>query len=128
MGFSALSAAARKPTQPELSPQNASLLKQAKSLEGVFLNTLTKEMFSSIKTDGTFGGGFGEETWRGMQAEQLADSIAQSGGIGLADQITRSLLDVQEAAQRAAMAANPTSPLTPTPTPTQAFTQGATTP
>lgn len=96
--------AAQKPKQPELDPKNAALLKQAKSLEGVFLNTLTKEMFSSIKTDGMFGGGFGEETWRSMQAEQLADSIAQSGGVGLADQITRSLLDVQEAAQQSATA------------------------
>ncbi len=81
-------------------PQASKALRQqASSLEGVFLNTLTSEMFSSIKTDGTFGGGFGEETWRSMQAEQLADSIAQSGGLGLADDITRSLLDMQEAAQ-----------------------------
>ena len=78
---------------------SAALLAQAKQLEGVFLNTLTSTMFSSIKTDGTFGGGFGEETWRSMQSEQMADSIAQSGGIGLADSITRSLLDIQEAAQ-----------------------------
>ena len=78
---------------------NAALYQQAKNLEGVFLNTLTSQMFSSIKTDGTFGGGFGEQTWRGMQSEQLADAMAKSGGVGLADQITRSLLDVQEAAQ-----------------------------
>lgn len=96
MSFSALATTQHK---PELSPQNAALRKQAQDLEGVFLNTLTKEMFSSIKTDGAFGGGFGEQTWRGMQAEQLADSIAQSGGVGLADQITRNLLDIQEAAR-----------------------------
>lgn len=74
------------------------LMKEAKKLEGVFLNTLTSAMFSSIKTDGEFGGGFGEQTWRSMQAEQLADQISQSGGIGLAESITRSLLDVQAAA------------------------------
>lgn len=78
---------------------NAALLKQADDLEGVFLNTLTSQMFSSIKTDGAFGGGFGEETWRSMQSEQLADDIAKSGGIGLAQQIAGSLLDVQQAAQ-----------------------------
>ena len=56
--------------------------------------------FDAIETDlPCIGGGFGEETWRSMQSEQMADSIAKSGGIGLADQITRSLLDVQEAAQ-----------------------------
>ena len=71
---------------------------QAVELEGVFLNTLLKEMFSSIKTDSaSFGGGFGEETWRGMQSEQLADSIAQAGGLGLADQIMDGLLQIQGA-------------------------------
>lgn len=79
------------------------LRQKASDLEGVFLNTLTSEMFSSIKTDGMFGGGFGEQTWRSMQAEQLADSMAQNGGLGLADDITRSLLDMQEAAQNQAM-------------------------
>jgi len=93
--------------QPGASP---ALLAQAKQLEGVFLNTLTSTMFSSIKTDGTFGGGFGEETWRSMQSEQMADSIAQSGGIGLADSITRSLLDVQEAAQAPAQTSSGVSP------------------
>jgi flagellar protein FlgJ len=79
---------------------NAALRKQAQDLEGAFLNTLTSQMFSSIKTDGAFGGGFGEQTWRGMQSEQFASALAQSGGIGLADQITASLMDVQQAAQQ----------------------------
>jgi peptidoglycan hydrolase FlgJ len=65
-------------------------------LEGVFLNTLMKEMFSSLDTEGDFGGGFGEETWRGMQAEQLASAMAEAGGIGLADAILADLLAVQE--------------------------------
>ena len=75
------------------------LRKQAEELEGVFLNTLTKEMFSSIKTDGPFGGGFGEETWRSMQSEQLANTMAQNGGLGIADQIMGDLVAMQEAAQ-----------------------------
>jgi peptidoglycan hydrolase FlgJ len=74
------------------------LRKQAVELEGVFLNTLMKEMFSSIKTDeGSFGGGFAEETWRGMQAEQFAGALAETGGIGLADQLIGDLLRLQEA-------------------------------
>jgi peptidoglycan hydrolase FlgJ len=74
------------------------LRKQAVELEGVFLNTLMKEMFSSIKTDeGSFGGGFAEETWRGMQAEQFAGALAETGGIGLADQLMGDLLRLQEA-------------------------------
>lgn len=73
------------------------LHKQAVELEGVFLNTLMKEMFSSIKTDeSSFGGGFAEETWRGMQAEQFANVLAEKGGIGLADQMMGDLLRLQE--------------------------------
>lgn len=72
---------------------------QAEELEGVFLNTLMKEMFSSIDTEGDFGGGFAEETWRGMQAEQFASSMAETGGIGLADALVADLIALQEAAQ-----------------------------
>ncbi len=70
--------------------------KQAEELEGVFLNTLMSQMFSSIKTDGMFGGGQGEGTWRSMQSEQYANLLAKNGGIGLADQIMADLLAVQE--------------------------------
>jgi peptidoglycan hydrolase FlgJ len=74
------------------------LHKQAVELEGVFLNTLMKEMFSSIQTDeNSFGGGFAEETWRGMQAEQFAGVLAEQGGIGLADNLMSDLLRMQEA-------------------------------
>jgi flagellar protein FlgJ len=78
---------------------------QAQDLEGVFLNTLVKEMFSGIKTDeSNFGGGFAEETWRGMQAEQLSTDMAKSGGVGLADQVLGDLIQMQEATQN-----NPTT-------------------
>ena len=74
------------------------LRKQAVELEGVFLTTLMKEMFSSIDTsESSFGGGFAEETWRGMQAEQFAGALAETGGIGLADQLMGDLLRLQEA-------------------------------
>ena len=64
----------------------------------MILNTLMKEMFSSIDTsESSFGGGFAEETWRGMQAEQFGNAVAQAGGIGLADQLMGDLLRLQEA-------------------------------
>lgn len=79
--------------------QIARVRQQAEDFEGVFLNTLTKQMFSSIKTDeASMGGGFGEETWRSMQAEQLANTMAQNGGLGIADQLLPDLLALQEAA------------------------------
>ena len=79
-------------------PGYEKLRKEAVELEGVFLNTLMKEMFASIQTDeSSFGGGFAEETWRGMQGEQFANAIAEQGGIGLADQLMGDLLRLQEA-------------------------------
>ena len=79
-------------------PAMAKMRAQAVELEGVFLNTLVKEMFSSLDTESGFGGGQAEETWRSMQSEMLANEIAQTGGIGLADDIMRTLLAQQEAA------------------------------
>lgn len=70
---------------------------QAEELEGVFLNTLMSQMFSAVDTEGDFGGGFAEETWRSMQSEQYASAMAQTGGIGLADQLVGELLKIQEA-------------------------------
>jgi Rod binding domain-containing protein len=93
--------ASKQDATSSLSPAKLGHLRQqAEDLEGVFLNTLMKEMFSSLKTDqAAMGGGFGEETWRGMQAEQLADTMARAGGIGIADAILPDLIAAQEAAQ-----------------------------
>ncbi|MCP8883522.1 rod-binding protein [Devosia sp. XJ19-1] len=86
-------------TGSSLSPDQLLRIRtQAQDLEGVFLNMLTKEMFASIKSDENFGGGFGEETWRSMQAEQLANTMAQSGGVGIADDLMGQMIALQEAA------------------------------
>lgn len=86
--------------------QVGQLRRQAEDLEGVFLNTLIKEMFASLETSpDAMGGGFGEETWRSLQAEQMADSVARAGGIGLADALLPDLIAAQESAQFVAIAA-----------------------
>src|SRR5690554_543663 len=82
---------------------------QAEEMEGVFLNLLTKEMFATLKSDENFGGGFGEETWRSMQSEQLANAIAQNGGVGIADQLLGEMLAMQEAANMSATASTITT-------------------
>lgn len=93
-------------SQPAAAPLPANietLRAQARELEGVFLNTLLKQMFSGINTDkDSFGGGFAEETWRGMQSEQLSNQIAESGGLGIADSLLGDLIAMQEAAQNSA--------------------------
>lgn len=86
----------RPPHMPEADFQ--ALGRQAVELEGVFLNTLVAEMFSSLDTEGAFGGGYAEETWRGMMAEQYATAFARAGGIGLADTILADLIATQATA------------------------------
>jgi Rod binding domain-containing protein len=76
-------------------PGYASLREKAVELEGVFLNTLVSEMFKGLETDSMFGGGYAEETWRGMMAEQYAAEMAQAGGIGIADQMVAALIEMQ---------------------------------
>jgi len=91
--------AIKQPGSTLTSAQVAKVHQQAEEFEGVFLNTLTKELFSSLKTDeSVMGGGFGEETWRSMQSEQLAATMAQNGGLGIAEQLLPDLLALQEAA------------------------------
>ena len=84
-------------TLPNAATATSALQQKAMELEGVFLNTLVSEMFKGLKTDSMFGGGHAEETWRGMQAEQFAGALAETGGIGLADQLMGDLLRLQEA-------------------------------
>ncbi len=85
---------------PESGASGKTLLREkAEELEGLFLNTLMSQMTESVKTDGMFGGGYAEETWRSMQSEQYASMIAGNGGIGLADQIMQNLIANQEAVQ-----------------------------
>jgi len=71
-------------------------LQAAKNYEGVFLSLMMKEMFSGLKTEGDFTGGFGEEMFRDMLSEQYAETIVDTGGIGLADSIYREILTLQE--------------------------------
>lgn len=68
----------------------------AKEFESVFLSTMMEHMFAGVETDGPFGGGNAERTWRSFLIEEYAASIADRGGIGLADGVARELLTHQE--------------------------------
>lgn len=68
----------------------------AQDFESVFLATMLNAMMPKSDADPAFGGGSAEATWRGMLVEEQAKTYAAAGGIGLADDITRQLLAVQE--------------------------------
>ncbi|HOO49806.1 MAG TPA: rod-binding protein [Alphaproteobacteria bacterium] len=71
-------------------------IQAAKEFEAVFISEMLKPMFEMIDVDDTFGGGKGEEVFRGMMVQEYGKIIANQGGIGLADHIQAELLKVQE--------------------------------
>lgn len=79
-------------------PKDAAM-ETAREFETVFLTTMFNQMFSGLKTDGPFGGGYGEEVFREMLAGEYAKNVSNSGGIGLAEQVYREILSLQESAQ-----------------------------
>ncbi len=79
----------------------AALKKVGQDFESQFLSQMIGHMFNGIKTDGLFGGGHAEEMFRSLLTDEYGKSIAKSGGIGIADQVVRSvMLQFQEASQK----------------------------
>jgi flagellar protein FlgJ len=72
----------------------------AQDFEAVFLNSMFSQMFTAMDGDGPFGGGPAIGVWRSFLSEEYAKSFAKKGGIGIADQVYRSLMAQQEAQSR----------------------------
>lgn len=68
----------------------------AEEFEAVFVTSMVETMFSGISTDGPFGGGHSEQMYRSMMNEEYANAIVKAGGIGLADNVYREILKLQE--------------------------------
>ncbi len=67
--------------------------------EAVFLSQMLAPMFEGLGKDPLFGGGPGEDIYRSMLVEEYSNSIARTGGIGIADAVQREILRLQEASQ-----------------------------
>ncbi len=83
-------------TAPAASPLKTKAKAAAQNFEAVFLNTMFNSMFTGIDGDGPFGGSGATGVWRSMLTDQYARSLAKAGGIGIADQVYKSLLAQQE--------------------------------
>lgn len=71
----------------------------AESFEASFLAQMLKPMFEGLSTDGPFGGGEAESTWRGFMIEAMAKQTVKAGGVGLADQVVAQMMKMQEQSQ-----------------------------
>ncbi len=68
----------------------------AQDFEAVFLNAMFQHMYTGVEGDGPFGGQGATGVWRSVLTDQYAKSITKAGGIGIADQVYRSLIAHQE--------------------------------
>jgi flagellar protein FlgJ len=86
--------------QPITSPHGTSdptiAKKTAQEFEGMFVTQMLGQMFSSIPTDGPFGGGPGEAMFRSLMVDEYGKQFEAQGGLGLANSVQRELLRMQE--------------------------------
>ena len=72
-------------------------MKAAQDFEAMAIGQFLQPMFSTVDTSqGLFGGGAGEQTFRPMLITEMAKEIEQRGGIGLAAPVYDQMLKMQE--------------------------------
>lgn len=74
----------------------ARMRETAEAFEASFLSQMLKPMFEGLDTEGTFGGGEAEATWRSFLVDAMAKQTAKAGGIGLADDVMAEMMKMQE--------------------------------
>lgn len=70
--------------------------KTASEFEAVFVSEMMKPMFEGLTTDGMFGGGKGEEVFRGILLQEYGKMMSASGSVGIADHVKATMIQMQE--------------------------------
>lgn len=100
MGASELNLALIRPLGGFSAPSKNHTVEQirqtAQDFEASYLSQMLKPMFEGLSTEAPFGGGAGEEMWRGFLVEAMAKETAKAGGVGLADKVMSHMLKAQE--------------------------------
>ena len=77
----------------KVSPQAQAKAKAtATDFEAMFLNSMFSQMTTGVKGDGPFGDTTGTGVWRSMLTEQYSKSFAKSGGLGISNDVFRTLI------------------------------------
>ncbi len=64
----------------------------AQDFEAMFLNTMFAQMTTGLKGDGPFGDTQATGVWRSMLTDEYSKSFAKSGGVGISDEVFRTLI------------------------------------
>jgi peptidoglycan hydrolase FlgJ len=65
---------------------------KAQDFEAMFLNSMFSQMTSGIKGEGPFGDTPGTGAWRSMLTDEYSKSFAKSGGVGISNEVFRTLI------------------------------------
>ena len=77
----------------KVSPQAQAKAKTtATDFEAMFLNSMFSQMTSGIKGEGPFGDTPGTGVWRSMLTDQYSKSFAKAGGVGISNDVYRTLI------------------------------------
>jgi flagellar protein FlgJ len=82
--------------QPAVAAVPQKIRDTAQAFETQFIAQMLKPMFEGIDTDGPFGGGQAEATWRGFMIDAMAGQMSRAGGIGVARHVMAEMLKMQE--------------------------------
>jgi peptidoglycan hydrolase FlgJ len=86
----------------KVSPQAQAKAKStAQDFEAMFLGQMFSQMTSGLQGEGPFGNTPGTGVWRSMLTEQYSKSFAKAGGVGISNEVYRSLI-LQQARQTGA--------------------------
>ncbi|NVK17403.1 MAG: rod-binding protein [Methylocystaceae bacterium] len=94
--FAALSAKQMQDPSFTAAMQKRKIRETAVEFEAQFLSQMLQPMFEGIEAEEPFSGGSAEKMWQSMLVQEYGKSLAQSGGIGLADEVQKQLLRAQE--------------------------------
>ena len=65
---------------------------KAQEFEAMFLNSMFSQMTTGVKGEGPFGDTTGTGVWRSMLTDEYSKSFAKSGGIGISNDVFRTLI------------------------------------
>jgi peptidoglycan hydrolase FlgJ len=72
--------------------QQAKAKATATDFEAMFINQMFSHMTDGLKGEGPFGDTPGTGVWRSMLTEQYSKSFAKAGGVGISNDIYRTLI------------------------------------
>jgi Rod binding domain-containing protein len=80
----------------KVSPQQQAKAKAtATDFEAMFLNSMFSQMTAGLKGEGPFGDTPSTGVWRSMLTEQYSKQFAKAGGVGISNEVYRTLILTQ---------------------------------